>query len=104
MFTPKKTIHILERCSGKRATMHAIKTSGYLKLNQKCSINANKISIRQHINTKIESLEIIELTEATNNLTLEALSKMTEQIPESADLNSDENILIHKHSEDYTQS
>lgn len=39
----EKTIHILERCNGKPATMHVIETSGYLKLNRKCRINTDKI-------------------------------------------------------------
>lgn len=95
-------VHILERCNGKPATMHAIESSGW-KLNQKCRINTDKISIRPHLNTRIETSEIIELSKAIDNLTLETHAKTIREIPDSIDLKSDDNILVQNHNNEYSK-
>lgn len=97
----EQTLHVLERCNGKAATMHAIQTSGYLKLNKKCRINTDKISIRPHLNTRFDSTKIIELPEATINLTIEALSPIIDDMPNSIDFEKRDNILVQNHNEDY---
>lgn len=97
----EKTVHILEHCNGKPSTINALETSGYLKLNRKCRINTDKISIRPHLNTRLDSPKIIELSETTNNLTLETLTEIIGEIPASIDLKSDDSILIQNHDDDY---
>lgn len=97
----EKKLHILERCNGKPATMHLLSTSGYLKLDKKCKISTDSISIRPHFNTRIDSPEIIKLSETTNNITLETLSEIVEEIPPLVTIKSGNNILIQNHNEDY---
>lgn len=97
----EKKLHILERCNGKPAIMHLLSTSGYLKLDKKCKISTDSISIRPHSNTRIESPKIIKLLESTNNIILETLSEIVEEIPASVTIESGNNILIQNHNEDY---
>lgn len=64
-------------------------------------ISTDKISLRPHLNTKIDSVEIIELTEATNNVTIETLSQIIGDFPLSIDIKTNTSILIQNHEQEY---
>lgn len=97
----EKNVHILERCNGKASTINTLDTSGYLKLNRKCRINTDKISIRPHLNTRITSLEVVELSGATDNLLLESISKIIGDLPAEIEFKNNDSILIQNHNDDY---
>lgn len=87
---------------GRPTMTHTIQNNGYLKLERKCRINTDKISIRPHVDTKMDTTEVISLTNATHNTTLETFSDVIQKnnIPEIESKHRG-NVLIQNHNDEY---
>lgn len=97
-----KMVKVQEQCRGKPTTVHIIESNGYINLDKNCRINTDKISIRPHLNTRINSASIINLAEWSQNLTISTFKDMVGEsllLETSTDLK--ESHLIQNHESEY---
>lgn len=100
----QKTTLIREHCSGKPTTTHELVENGYIKLDRNCRINTDKISIRPHLDVRINSTSIIKLAESTQNITFTTLNDMTGGSSVwTDDIENEGSILIQNHESEYAK-